>query len=152
MNTINKTKGFPYLVNELLANDWLGGRADIKYRRTIIPAANIKETNKTFRVEIAAPGLTKGDFNIELDQNVLSISTNKELDKEGKGVDSKEVNNSKEVFLRNEFNYEAFNRKFSLPKNVDLKSISASYEQGILTILIPKVVPEKPQKRTIDIL
>ncbi len=97
---------------------------------TTLPAVNIVETNENFVVEMAAPGMKKDDFSIELTNDLLKISSAKQFESElGEG----------ERYTRREYSYQAFQRSFQLPKNVveDTK-IHAKYEDGILRVLIPK--------------
>ena len=110
-----------------------------------MPAVNIKETTDGFHVEMAAPGMQKKDFKIELDGYTLTISAekqqNEQQEKEG------------EAYNRKEFNYQSFYRSFHLPKNVvDGDKIQAKYENGILQLDIPKreEAKQKPS-RLIDI-
>ncbi len=93
-----------------------------------LPKVNIKETAETFIVEMAVPGLKKSDFHIDLDNQVLSIST-----------ETKEENEYKEAnYTRREFGYSSFKRTFSLPESVNEEKINANYQEGILSILLPK--------------
>ena len=103
-----------------------------------LPAANIKETKDEFILELAAPGMKKSDFKIEVNNNVLSISSEKENNKE----------ESNEGFTRKEFSYHSFTRSFNLPQTVNKDAIAASYEDGLLNITIPKreEAKEKPAR------
>lgn len=108
-----------------------------------LPAVNIKETDDSFHVEMAAPGLKKSDFKISLDGTALSISAEKQS--EQKEEDGE--------YSRKEFSYQSFYRAFNLPKDVvDADKIKAKYEEGILKIEVPKKeeAKEKPP-RTIDV-
>ncbi|QDO95420.1 Hsp20/alpha crystallin family protein [Formosa sediminum] len=107
-----------------------------------LPKVNIKETADAFIVEMAVPGLKKSDFNIDLDNQMLSISTKTEENKEHK----------EENYTRREFGYASFKRSFSLPESVDADKIKAKYTDGILNILLPKreEAKQKPA-RTIEI-
>mgnify|MGYP006292875105 FL=1 len=97
---------------------------------TTLPSVNIVENNDNFVVEVAAPGMKKDDFNIELSDDMLTISSEKEVENEL---------NEDERYTRREFSYQAFQRSFQLPKNVvEDSKIHAKYEDGILRILIPK--------------
>ncbi|MCB0594876.1 MAG: Hsp20/alpha crystallin family protein [Lewinellaceae bacterium] len=111
---------------------------------TTIPAVNVIESNDSFTVEMAAPGMTKKDFQIELENEILKITSQKEV--EG---DLKES----QRYTRREFSYQSFLRTFRLPKSVvDDSKIKASYENGILRILIPKREEAKlPAPRKIEI-
>ncbi|WP_083678223.1 Hsp20/alpha crystallin family protein [Lacinutrix venerupis] len=93
-----------------------------------LPKVNIKETADAFIVEMAVPGLKKSDFHIEIDNQALSIST-----------ETKEENEHKEEnYTRREFGYSSFKRTFTLPETVNEEKINASYNEGILNILLPK--------------
>ncbi|WP_027124930.1 Hsp20/alpha crystallin family protein [Gelidibacter mesophilus] len=93
-----------------------------------LPKVNIRETSDAFMVEMAVPGLKKSDFNIDIDNRVLSIST-----------ETKEEHEQKEGnYTRREFGYASFKRVFSLPESVNDEKINASYNEGILNILLPK--------------
>ena len=107
-----------------------------------MPKVNIKEISDAFIVEMAVPGLKKSDFNINLENNLLSIS-----------AELKEENESKnEGYTRREFGYSSFKRTFTLPETVNESKINASYNEGILTVHLPKKeeAKEKPA-RTIKI-
>ena len=93
-----------------------------------LPAVNISEGKDDFKIEVAAPGLGKEDFKINLDNNVLTISSEKEVNNE-----SKEDN-----VLRKEFSYSSFSRSFTLPDTVAGEKIKANYDGGILNIVVPK--------------
>ncbi|MEP3836414.1 MAG: Hsp20/alpha crystallin family protein [Algibacter sp.] len=93
-----------------------------------LPKVNIKETADAFMVEMAVPGLKKSDFHIDIDNQALSISTETKEEKEQK----------EENFTRREFGYSSFKRTFTLPESVNDEKINASYNEGILSILLPK--------------
>ncbi|OAD91625.1 heat-shock protein [Aequorivita soesokkakensis] len=93
-----------------------------------LPKVNIRETADAFIVEMAVPGLKKSDFQIELDNQVLSISTETKEEQE----------NQEENYTRREFGYASFKRSFTLPESVDEEKINASYSEGILNIHLPK--------------
>ncbi len=101
-------------------------------RRINIPSVNIKETPKAFELDLAAPGLTRDDFNLEIAENLLSISAEKE--------ETKEVEDG---YTRKEFSYNSFCRTFRLPENVKVEKIDARYADGMLKVTIPKL-KEKP--------
>ena len=107
-----------------------------------LPAVNIKETENSYEVEMAAPGLKKDDFKIELDNNVLTISSEKsEETQEGNG---------NEKYSRREFSYQSFQRSFTLPKEVvDEDKIEAHYREGVLQLRIPKKekAKQKPPRK-----
>jgi HSP20 family protein len=93
------------------------------------PSVNVIETDKYFKIEVAAPGLAKNDFNLSVEKDQLIIGS---LKKEEKEVKEKK-------FTRREFNYTSFKRNFHLPETVDANKITAKYENGILNITLPKV-------------
>ena len=92
------------------------------------PAVNVVEDNTEFRLEVAAPGLTKKDFKIDLEDNLLTISSEKKTEKD----------ESANKFMRREFSYNSFKRSFQLPDTVEQDQISASHKEGILSIHLPK--------------
>ena len=96
---------------------------------TTVPKVNILETNEEFRVEMAAPGMKKDDFRIELDNNMLSISS--EVQHETNLPDDQH-------YSRREFSYQSFRRTFHLPDTVENEKIKARYENGLLSLTIPK--------------
>ena len=137
----NTRFGFPSLLDDLFLNDRLdvwGGQ------RAALPAANIKETEDDFQVTLAAPGFKKEDFNIDLEDDVLTISSTVE--------NTSETKDEKEHYTRKEFSHSSFSRAFSLPEDVKQDEISAAYTDGILTIVVPKnKEAQLSQKRTIAI-
>ncbi len=107
-----------------------------------LPSVNVVETEDGFRIEVAAPGLKKSDFKVNLDHNQLSISA------EAK----KEEEKTTEKYTRQEFKYTSFQRVFSLPNTIDGEKIEAGYEDGILKISLPKREEAKVKpSRTISI-
>ena len=108
-----------------------------------LPKVNIKETADAFMVEMAVPGLKKSDFHLNLDNQVLSIST-----------EAKEENEYKEEnYTRREFGYSSFKRTFNLPESVNDEEINANYNDGILSVLLPKKEEAKQKPaRSIKIL
>jgi len=101
-----------------------------------IPAVNVEETEKSFIIELAAPGMNREDFKLKLENNVLMVSSEKETEK------IEETKN----YTRKEFMYGAFSRSFTLPKNVETDNINAVYEKGILKIELPKKEEPKISK------
>ncbi len=103
------------------------------------PSVNIVEGPDKFRIEMAAPGYDKNDFHIELDNDVLTISVQKQ----------EEQVDENENFVRREFNYTSFQRSFQLPETVNADQISANYENGVLVIELPKKeeAKEKPARK-----
>lgn len=100
-------------------------------RDTGFPAVNIQELENAYVLEVVAPGLSKEDFSVSLEENILSIGFEREQENEGKWV-------------KREFVPASFNRRFELPKKgVDADSLQATYEQGILRIQLPKKEAKK---------
>lgn len=122
----------PSLFNDLLADDWFNSSlANWKSEGHTLPAVNVKETNDEFIVEVAAPGMKREDFRIELDNHVLTVSSERE--------DKQEEKNNAGNYTRREFSYQAFQRSFALPKDhVEGEKIAARYNDGILYINVPK--------------
>lgn len=104
--------------------------------RTTLPSVNIKESNDDFEVEMAAPGFTKNDFKIELNHDLLTISSEKAIENETK---------EGQQFSLREFSYQSFSRSFTLPNTADSEKIVARYEDGILRIIIPKKEEARPK-------
>jgi HSP20 family protein len=102
------------------------------------PSVNITENDKQYNIELAAPGLTKEDFKIDVEDDVLTISAEKNEEKKEEG----------ERFTRREFSYGSFSRSFSLPEHVKAENIQGKYEDGILKLILTKteVVTKKDRK------
>ena len=114
--------------------DW--SNRNFSNTNTTLPSVNIKDNADAFTVEVAAPGFVKADFKIELNRNLLTISSDKKVENETK---------EGEVFTKREFSYQSFTRSFTLPQIADGDKIEASYDNGILTVLIPKREEAKPK-------
>ncbi len=98
------------------------------------PAANIQESDDKFEISLAIPGVAKEDLNISLEDNVLTVSS------------EKEVKNENSNFTRREYGYSTFSRSFTLPKTIELDKIKADYKNGILEITLPKMEESKIKK------
>lgn len=107
-----------------LGNGWTGK----------VPAANVKENDKEFEIDLAAPGMEKKDFHIDIENGTLCISSEKEVKSEDKS----------DNYTRQEFSYSSFTREFRLPEVVDEDGIKARYKDGILMVTLPK--KEEAQK------
>ncbi|TDB68903.1 Hsp20/alpha crystallin family protein [Arundinibacter roseus] len=143
MNTLVKNGNHQYpgffngFVNKSLMNELF----EPAYNGTA-PAVNVVENENSFRIDVAAPGLQKSDFTINLDQNRLTIASKKEQSEEEKN----------EKYTRREFRYASFQRTFTLPATIDSEQISATYTDGILHIELPKREEAKARpNRTIEI-
>ncbi|NJB37509.1 Hsp20/alpha crystallin family protein [Croceivirga sp. JEA036] len=129
----------PNLMNEFFTPDWFGGMENFKNN---VPAVNIKETEKEFELELSIPGFSKEDFNVEVDKDVLTISS------EVKKADEQTEDN----YTRREFSISSFKRAFTLPESVNSDAINAAYENGILKLTLPKKEEALPKpKRLIQI-
>lgn len=130
---------FPSVFDEFLKPDWFGGME--KYNRSY-PAVNIKENEDSFELELAIPGKKKEDFNVEVDDHVMTISMESRTEDEV----------AEENYTRREFSYTAFTRSFTLPETVAEDKIKAAYTDGILKFTLPKKEEALPKpKRMIEI-
>ena len=104
-----------------------------------LPSVNVVENEDSYRIEVAAPGLEKNDFNLEVDGDMLIISAKKEASDEVK----------EDQYMRREFNYTSFRRTFQLPEGVNADEIGAKYDNGVLQVSLPKLeeVQAAPTKR-----
>lgn len=109
-------------------NDWFENGGTMWGRMLTIPAVNITENKDDYKVSLAAPGMKKADFNIDVDGNMLTISSEKEETKEDK----------EKKFTRKEYSYSSFSRSFTLPEEVMREKIEAKYEDGVLHLVLPK--------------
>jgi HSP20 family protein len=123
----------PYF-NDLF-NDFFDGMLTSDFRRTSTPAVNIIENDDNFKLEVAAPGLTKEDFKINVEDDMLSVSAEKK----------NEINEKNSRYTRKEFSYVSFKRSFSLPEIVDVDHVNANYENGVMTLTLPKKEEAKPK-------
>lgn len=137
MKSLVKSNGtffptIPSLFDDFFTRDWLDSSlANWRDSGASLPAVNVMETNDDFRIEVAAPGMKRGDFKVELDNNVLTISSERE--------DRNEEKDSNGNYTRREFSYQSFQRSFSLPENKVLgDKITARYVDGILHVTVPK--------------
>ena len=124
----------PSIFNDFFDNDWM-----VKANATA-PAINVIESDKDYKVEVAAPGMTKEDFNIHLSEdNELVISMEKK-------TENKEEDKENKKYLRREFSYTKFQQALVLPDDVEKERISANVTNGVLTIELPKRTPEEKAK------
>jgi len=113
-----------------------------------VPPVNISENKEGFEIEMAAPGYQKTDFAANVDGNTLTISVDKNT--ENQGNENEVTKETEQYIYRQEFSFNSFSRSFSLPEGVDTEKIQGSYENGILTVSIPKL-PEEVTKKSIEI-
>lgn len=140
MNLVVRKPGFrrtlPSTFDQVFDNFFNGG-LDEFFGNDFIknqPSVNVIEHDDRFEIELAAPGLDKGDFDLKVEKDRLLVSakkqTNEETEEKGK-------------FTRREFSYASFERSFQLPENVDTESIDANYLNGVLRVQLPKAVAEE---------
>ncbi len=131
----------PSIFNDFFDNEWM------ERANATAPAINVIENDKDYQIELAAPGMTKDDFNVKLDEdNNLVITMEKKNE-------NKEEDKKNGRYLRREFSYSKFQQTMILPDDVEKDKISATVEHGVLTIDLPKMTQEEVKKaeRHIDI-
>ncbi|MBF6597630.1 MAG: Hsp20/alpha crystallin family protein [Fermentimonas sp.] len=139
MAIIRRTSNWlPGVFNDFFGNEWMENSVKSS------PAINIQQNDKGFKVEVAAPGMTKEDCVVRLDENNnLVISFEKKTEAE---------NNTNGAYLRREFSYSQFQRTMLLPDNIDKENISAEVKDGVLSVLIPTIdETEKVSEKLIEI-
>jgi len=136
-----KKSNWPSLMNgnwlsDFFDNDRFFDSALLKSQT--LPAVNVKENEKNFEIELAAPGLSKKDFKITAENGVLTISSEKKEEEEKK----------EKGYTRKEFSYSSFSRSFVLPDNANQEDVKATYQDGVLQLLIGKkvIAPSKTEK------
>ncbi len=134
MGTLSVNKGIekmPFVFEDYFRpwNEWFeNGNSNLWGTAMNIPAVNITEHKNAYEVSLAVPGMKKDDFKIDVEGNMLTISSEKEESKEEK--DKK--------FTRKEYNYTSFSRSFTLPAEINKEKIDAKYDNGILKISLPR--------------
>ncbi|MCF6268838.1 MAG: Hsp20/alpha crystallin family protein [Melioribacteraceae bacterium] len=137
MDLVKYSNQFPSIFDRFFDTDiWNWSNRNFSNTDTTLPSVNVKESKDDFTVEVAAPGFEKGDFNIELNNDVLTISSEKKTESK---------NEDDERLTRREFSYQSFSRSFTLPGIVEREKIKAKYDKGILNIVIPKKEEAKPK-------
>ena len=133
MNTLMRTNNnLPSLIENFFSRDMNELFSPTTSSWTMnVPAVNVAEHQDGFRIEVAAPGLKKEDFKLNLNYNNLTISASQETQKE-------EAEKGSEKYTRREFSYSSFQRTFTLPSSVDAERIQATYTDGLLKIEVPK--------------
>ena len=133
MLPVFKTRNLPGIFDEFLSGNLLPNFIEEGAWKST-PAVNIYENNEKFEIEIAAPGLEKEDFKIDLKDEYLTVFSERKDKKEEK---------EKGKVVRSEFRYSSFQRSFSLPHEIDVTAINATHKNGVLTIELPKKVEYK---------
>lgn len=126
---------------ETFFNDFFNEAWNRSLTNTTLPAVNIAEDPDAYRIELAAPGFDKDDFKVELEADQLRISAEKKT----------ESNEENDRYTRREFSYSSFERRFNLPKSVNQENMKAAYQNGILTLTLPKVDEAKKLVKTIAV-
>ncbi len=109
-------------------NEWFDNESNLWNRMLTVPAVNITETKDDYKVSLAIPGMKKDDFKVAIEGNMLTISSEKEENKEEK----------EKTYTRKEYNYSSFSRSFTLPNEVSKEKIEATYVDGVLTLVLPR--------------
>lgn len=138
MTTRRNQYWLPEVFNDLFDNEFLAKSS------TTSPAINVIEKENEYNVQYAAPGMTKDDFKVSLDEEQNLVV---EMSKQEEKTEDNEKKEKKDgVYLRREFSYSNFQQKLILPDDVDHEKISASVENGVLTVTLPKLKPEEQKK------
>lgn len=147
MDAFLKEKGLLSPVNTLMQDffskdifDWAD--KNFEHVGVNLPSVNLKESDKKLEIEMAVPGMTKEDFKVEIDNNMIIISSEKE--------EKKEESRKKGNYIKKEFSYQSFYRSFFLPDYIDDNKIEANYKDGILHVIIPK--KDNGKKKTKNII
>ncbi|HLW33836.1 MAG TPA: Hsp20/alpha crystallin family protein [Aequorivita sp.] len=142
MKAINKSNlWFPTILDNLFFDSPEFARHN--YETFSNPAVNIIEKLPNFVVELAAPGLAKENFSIEVEEDTLKITA--------KQVEEKTEESDDALFKRREFNYKSFERSFILPENINTEDIQANYDNGVLRVTLPKLEEQKVLKKMVEI-
>lgn len=142
MATLVKTNGhFPTLFGSVFGKDFNDLFAPATLNNYGVPAVNIAENENGFRLEVAAPGLKKENFKVNLENNILTISAQQEQQNE----------ENTDKYTRKEFSFKSFSRSFTLPNVVDGEKVGATYIDGVLHVELPKKEDAKKNPRLIEI-
>lgn len=124
---------FPSFFNDFFNDSWITPQF-----HSTSPAINVSEDDKGYKVEIAAPGMTKEDFNVSISDGDIVIAMEKKNENKDENKDKK--------YIRREFSYSKYEQRLALPDNVDKQNITAQMTDGVLYIDIPKMTPEEKAK------
>jgi HSP20 family protein len=128
--TITKRSFRPFYMPNIFDDDFF---PVVSHRSSSMPSVNIKEDEKNFILELAVPGIDKNDLRIDINEDILTISSEAR----------KETEESNEAYKRKEFSYSSFCRSFYIPENVNRETIEAGYKDGILSVSLPKQEEDK---------
>ena len=125
---VKASESFPSVFEDFFKpwNEWFNG--GVFGKSLTVPAVNITENKEDYKLSVAASGLKKDDFKIDVEGNMLTISSEKEDSKEEKD----------ERYTRKEYSYSSFSRSFALPEEVNQEKIEAKYQDGVLKVTLPK--------------
>ena len=132
-------RDFPMLTNlsDFFENDWFPSG----FKNEWSPAINVVDNEGQYEIEVAAPGMKKDDFNVTLENGILTIN----------GKSEKEEEEEKKNYTRKEFSSRSFMKSFTMPDNVDEEGLSAKYDDGILKLVLAKSAKELPPKKEVVI-
>jgi HSP20 family protein len=137
MSLVRFSNQLPSLFDRFFEPDFMDwSNRNFSETNTTLPSVNIKEGVDGFEVEMAAPGFNRNDFKIELNHDLLTISSEKKVENETKDG---------QQFTKREFSYQSFSRSFTLPHTADGDKIAARYENGLLKVMIPKKEEARPK-------
>jgi HSP20 family protein len=128
--TIAKRKFRPFYMGSIFDDDFFPVMSN---NRSSMPAVNIREDEKNFMLDLAIPGIDKKDLKIDINEDVLTVSSETK----------NEMEDNRDGYKRKEFSYSSFCRSFQIPDNVNREKIEASYKDGILSVSLPKFEEEK---------
>ena len=131
-------KSFDHVIRNIF-NDDFDGFFVKPFTNNFSPAVNVVEGKDNFRLEFSVPGFARNDFNVKLDNNLLTVSAEKK----------NEVNKDEENYTMREFSHSSFSRTFTLPETVDGNKIAAEYTDGILKLVLPK--KEEVKQKSLEI-
>jgi HSP20 family protein len=137
--TITRRSFRPFYMNGFFDDDFF---PVLSSKNSNSPAVNIREDDKNYVLDFAIPGLEKKDMKIDMNEDVLTVSSEVK----------KESEENKNGYKRKEFSYSSFSRSFYIPENVNREKIEAAYKDGVLTVSLPKQEEEKSKvAKTIEI-
>ena len=137
---------FPNIFNDFWGSEWA------EHHRSTVPAVNIIDQEDCYRVEVAAPGMTKKDFKVQINSEnemLIELEHHDELHDEphGESHDEHSHDEKEPTYLRREFSYSHYRQRLLLPENIDRKAIQAHVKHGVMTILIPKQKHEERNEK-----
>ncbi len=157
-NNKNFVPAFAGLLDDLVSEVSAPFTGRVHHGSMTMPRINVLESKDNFKLEVAAPGLTREQFSLSVEEDVLTIAASTASAESDANVESSDEQDSSvevvepvEKYTRREFNYSSFKRTFTLPENVDSDSISASYENGILVLTLPKMAKVAPRAIEISV-